>query len=219
MTGDGGTLRLAAERSQARAVCVLVHGRGQSPEEMRSHILARLAAPETAFFLPRAAASSWYAARAIDPVTEETRAELVAALDALGAVVAEARTSFPGLPLLLAGFSQGACLALEYCFEGRPPPEALVALTGCRVGHRDDERPGRFPSGLPVYLTGSDADPWIPAAALAEAAGELAIAGAALRLDSFPGRPHEAADSEVAMMASILADLRAGRAPTMEADR
>lgn len=213
-----GALRLGPDAG-ARAVCVLVHGRGQSPEEMQAHILARLDLAEVAFVLPRAATRSWYAAKAVDPLTAETRAALAASLDALAADVASARAAHPGRPLLLAGFSQGACLSLEYAFAGRPAPDALVALTGCRVGATTDERARSLAPGLPVYLTGSDADPWIPVTAFAEAAMELGQGRARLRADLFPGRAHEVTDAEVAMLAAMLADLGHDRATRMAAPR
>lgn len=203
----------------ARAVCVLVHGRGQSPEEMQTHILARLAAPGVAFVLPRAPGNVWYAARAVDPLTSETRAALARAVDHLAADIAAARAAHPGLPLVLAGFSQGACLSLEYVFAGRPAPEAVVAFTGCRVGVPADDRPHALPAGLPVYLTGADADPWIPVSAFAEAAAELGQARARLRCDLFPGRPHEATGAEVEMLRTVLADLVSGKTPGMAAPR
>jgi phospholipase/carboxylesterase len=199
---ETGALHLGAGQG-ARAVCVLVHGRGQSPEEMQSHILARLAAPGVAFVLPRAPLGSWYGARAIDPLTADTRSALAAALDHLGGDIATARAAHPDLPLLLAGFSQGACLSMEYGFAGRTAPDALVALTGCRVG----------------VPTGSDADPWIPVTAFAEAALELGQARARLRADLFPDRGHEVSDSEIAMLAAILADLVSGNSPRMAAPR
>lgn len=206
-------------KAGARAVCVLVHGRGQSPEEMQTHILARLNAPEVAFVLPRAPGNVWYAAKAVDPLTGATRAALATALSHLAADIAEVRAAHPGLPLVLAGFSQGACLSLEYAFAGLPPPEALVAFTGCRVGVPSDDRPHRLPPGLPVYLTGSDADPWIPVSAFAEAVLELGQGCARLRTDLFPGRPHEAAGAEVAMLQAVLADLARGKTPEMAAPR
>lgn len=205
--------------SGARAVCVLVHGRGQSPEEMQAHVFARLAAPGVAFVLPRAAGGGWYAAKAVDPLTADTRAALSASLDQLQGDIAAARAAWPGLPLVLAGFSQGACLSLEYGFDGRPAPEALAALTGCRVGGRADDRPHALPDGLPVYLSGSDADPWIPVTAFAEAALELGEARAALRADLFPGRGHEVSDAEIAMLQAVLDDAAAGLAPAMAARR
>ena len=133
MTGAAG-LRLGATGSGVRALCVLVHGRGQSPEEMESHILARLNAPGVAFALPRAPNGAWYDARAVDPLTDGTRLQLNKALDLLQGEIAALRQDHAGVPLLLAGFSQGACLSIEYVCRGKAAPEALVALTGCRVG-------------------------------------------------------------------------------------
>jgi phospholipase/carboxylesterase len=219
MNAFGGPLRLAPRGIQAKALCVFVHGRGQSPEEMQAHVLARLAAPAVAFVLPRAPTGAWYAARAVDPLTPVARAELSDALDHLAAALAAARASFPGLPLVLAGFSQGACLAVEYVCRGLSRPDALVAFTGCRVGVAADERPETPVAGLPVYLSGGDADPWIPVSAFADAAQSLGRSGARLRADLFPGRGHEVSDAEIAMLDGVLADLSAGHRPGMGAPR
>ncbi|MTH33692.1 phospholipase [Paracoccus limosus] len=219
MTAALEALHCGADLAGARALCVLVHGRGQSPEEMQSHVLARLAVPGVAFVLPRAPQGSWYDARAIDPLTDATRAALAQALAGLAALIAATRAAAPGRPLLLAGFSQGACLSLEHALTGVAPPDALVALTGCRVGVASDARPLRLPPGLPVYLTGSDADPWIPVEAFAAAALDLGRARAALRADLFPGRPHEVAGAEIAMLETILTALAQGRRAEMAAGR
>lgn len=214
-----GPLRLGASGAGAKAVCVLVHGRGQSPEIMQADVLARLTVPGVAFVLPRAPGGAWYAARAVDALTPQTVAELSAALAHLATDIAAARADLPGLPVLLVGFSQGACLVLEYCFAGLPAPDALVALTGCRVGSPADARPMEMPAGLPVYLTGSDADPWIPVEAFADAALALGQQGARLRADLWPGRPHAVSDGEIAMLEAICADLVAGRSPQMAVPR
>lgn len=215
----GGALHSGARGPAAKAVCVFVHGRGQSPEEMQGHVLARLRTPDVAFVLPRAESGSWYEARAIDPLVAQARAELGQSLDRLGAVIRQARADHPGVPLLLAGFSQGGCVVLEYCFAGLPAPDALIALTACRVGVATDDRPALLPSGLPVYLTGSDNDPWIPVDAFAAAVQDLGRAGARLRGDLFPGREHEVSAPEIAMLQSVLDDLAADLPPRMEAAR
>jgi phospholipase/carboxylesterase len=212
-------LRRGASGSGAKALCVLVHGRGQSPEDMDSHILARLRLRDVAIFLPRAPRGAWYDAKAVDPITEETRGQLGDALAQLGAEIAELRRDAPLAPLLLAGFSQGACLSIEYACVGSNPPEALFALTGCRVGTEQCARPDAVPAGLPIYLSGSDADPWIPLEAMMAAARHLGQRGARLRADVFPGRAHHVSDAEIAMLQSALDDLAHGRLPTMAAQR
>jgi phospholipase/carboxylesterase len=196
----------------ARVICVTLHGRGQSPEEMEGAILARLPMAEgVAHALPRAEGASWYAARAVDPLTDGTRAELAASLAGVGAVVADLRARAPGCPVVLAGFSQGACLSLELALSGAAAPAAVVALTGCRVGRAGEARPRAPLGGLPVYLSGGQDDPWIPLSAMAEALADLGAAGAALRADVFPARGHEVSGAEIAILAGVLADLAAGR--------
>jgi len=212
-------LRRGASGPEAKALCVFVHGRGQSPEAMESHVLARLSAPGVAFALPRAPRGAWYDAKAIDPVSDTTRAQLQEALEILDAEIAALRADFPGLPLVLAGFSQGACLAIEHVCRGSDAPQALVAFTGCRVGTADCDRPRAAPKDLPAYLSGSDGDPWIPITAMAEAMLELGRQGLRLRSDVFPGRAHEASDAEIAMLGTMLADLAAGTAPGQGAAR
>lgn len=202
---------------EARVTCVFLHGRGQSPEAMLDHVVQHVPG-DIAWLLPRAPGSSWYAARAIDPLTDTTKAELAAALIGVTDVIAQARSQSPR-PVVLAGFSQGACLSLEHTFSGASPADAVLAFTGCRVGTATDQRPAALLRELPVYLSGADADPWIPVAAFADAASELALAGAALRTDIFPGRPHEVSPAERAMLASVLSSLAEDRPVTMEAPR
>ena len=212
-------LRRGASGAEVSALCVLVHGRGQSPEDMESHVLARLSAPRVAFALPRAPRGAWYDAKAVDALNEVTRGQLGEALDQLGAEIAALRHAHPGIPLLLAGFSQGACLSIEYVCRGQAPPDALVALTGCRVGTLACDRPDAAPKGLPAYLSGSDADPWIPLTAMTEAVRNLGQQGLNLRADVFPGRAHEVSDAEIAMLRSALEDLAAGGTPRWAAAR
>lgn len=213
-----GVLHLGASPARARALCVFVHGRGQTPEDMADAVIRHLP-QDVAFALPRAEGKSWYAARAIDPLTAATRAELGSSLMQLAGVITTFRDMAPGKPLLLAGFSQGACLSVEHAFTGAQAPDALAALTGCRVGVAADSRATALPPGLPVYLSGADADPWIPVAAFAEAVAAFATQGAALRCDLFPGREHSVSPPEITMLSGMLRDLAQGQKCRMEGPR
>lgn len=212
---DITTLGVAPDK--AKVQCIFVHGRNQSPEDMEAAVIRRLSAPDIAFHLPRAGDKSWYRALAVDPRTETTQAELAQSLTDLAALVHSVRAL--GKPVLLGGFSQGACLSIEHAFTGLHSPDAVVAFTGCRVGVQGDARPDSLTENLPVYLTGGRDDPWIPLPAFAKAAAELGRGGACLRCDIFPGRGHEVSMAEIAMMDSILADMAAGRRPSMGAAR
>ncbi|RYI15999.1 MAG: phospholipase, partial [Acetobacteraceae bacterium] len=184
---------------------------------MEAAVIRRLFTPDVAFALPRAVGKTWYNARAIDPLTDTTRGELAQSLTGLSATITNLRAKAPGTPLVLAGFSQGACLSLEHAFSSSAAPDALAAFTGCRVGVHDDDRPTRLQAGLPVYLSAGSADPWIPVQSFAETAAALGHAEANLRCDVFPGRPHEVSAAEIALLDTLLTDLAAGKSPMMEA--
>lgn len=217
MPGIAEIVCLGVPPDRAKVRCIFVHGRGQSPEEMEAAVIRRLSARDVAYVLPRAGDAVWYRARAVDPLTVETREDLGQSARDLAALVAQ--VGMGGQPVVLAGFSQGACLSLETVFTGEVVPGAVVAFTGCRVGTVGCARPARLAAGLPVYLSGGDADPWIPVSAFAEAVGELGAAGAALRADVFPGRGHEVSGAEVAVLDAVLADVAEGRAVAMGAGR
>ncbi len=218
MSALGDLVWRGCELDAALALCVLVHGRGQTPEDMDEAIIRHLTVAGVAFALPRAAGKSWYTARAVDPLTPLTRDQLGQSLMQLGQAMDVARAAVAGRPLMLAGFSQGACLSIEHVARGAAA-QALVAFTGCRVGVVADARPAVALAGLPVYLTGGDADPWIPVAAFADAVGEFGRMGAMLRADLFPGRAHVVSAPELAMLDSILGDLASGRSVTMGTPR
>ena len=199
---------------EAEVLCVFVHGRTQSPEDMIENVLRHLQCKGVAFALPRAAGNSWYAARAIDPLNDQVRGELTASLDYLhGVAGALQKAAGRKLPLLIGGFSQGACLALEHAMRVGRWDGAMVNFTGCRVGTPGDDRPAADLDGLAVYLTGSDADPWIPAHAQAQAVEALANSRARLRSDVFPGRSHSVCAAEIAVLDGMLAALAQGREP------
>lgn len=194
---------------------VLLHGRGQDPAWMYDHVVARLAArlvdvPIT-WAAPAAPGGSWYAGRVHDPqadtLVERDRAgrvvdELVDALLARGC----AREA-----MVLAGFSQGACLVADHLLRRPGPWAGAVIWTGAAFGPPGTSWPtpaGRPPlDSLPVLLTNADADAWVPLEATEALADVLGLRGAEVRLRVQPGRGHEVADDEIAATARLLCHL------------
>ncbi|MCZ4256677.1 dienelactone hydrolase family protein [Sulfitobacter sp. G21635-S1] len=202
------TLHQGATAQTARAVCVVVHGRGQTQQDMIDMILSRLEVADVHYVLPKSEGEAWYDAKAVDPLEEGTTRQLDAALDAIGNCIDAARQD--GLPLVLIGFSQGACMAAEWLMRGGKVTSAAL-LTACRVGAVQDDLVRADLAGLPVYTTNGDDDPWIPLWAHRKLVGELSECGARLRMDIFPGRGHEVSDVEIETLSEMLEAAVAGQ--------
>jgi phospholipase/carboxylesterase len=207
---DTRALTAGVPLAEAEAVCVLLHGRGQSPEVMLDLAVARLRSVAVHYVLPRAPGGTWYDARAVDPLTPRTRAQLAASLDQVSRdIEGVLGLGWRADRMLLAGFSQGACLALEWVLSRGPIPAALAVLTGCRVG--SDARGAQRLDGLPVYMANGDADPWIPVQNYNDAAVVLSDLGAVVEADLLVGRDHTVSQLEIDRLTGILCNIKAGR--------
>jgi phospholipase/carboxylesterase len=189
--GPAGTAALDARWREATGepagALVLLHGRGADEHDLFP--LLDLFDPDRRLLgvtpgaplrLPPGG-RHWYALAGIptpDPTTfHETAPRLAAFLDAL---------PVPADRLVLGGFSQGAVMSFAMSLgPDRPPPAAVVALSGFlpRVPRYPLE-PERL-TGVPVAIAHGSLDPVIPARFSAESAETLAAAGAdVLRLET-----------------------------------
>lgn len=204
-------LYIGAEPASARALCVVVHGRGQSQEDMTGAIVHRVTAPDVRFALPKSDDLGWYLARAVDPLTDETLTAMHHGVRQITALIKDLKAASPGRPVVLCGFSQGACMVVETLMCQSQIVDAACLFTGCRIGAVSDDLPLNQLEGLPIYASCGDADPWIPAQAHHRMVADLTRAGARLRSDMFPGRPHEVTATEIAALSGMLADASADR--------
>ncbi len=206
-------IHLGVEPDTARVVAVVLHGRGQTQSDMVNAIVAPLYAPGVRFVVPKSDAAAWYDARAIDPLTDVTQAQVEQGLDAIAGIVRDELAAAPLARLVLAGFSQGACMAAEYLMREGPWPGALCLFTGCRVGASEVALRQTPLRGMRVYASCGDADPWIPVIAFHRLVADLTAAGGRVRVDIMPGRPHVVSPTELAELQGMLHDLAAGHEP------
>ena len=97
----------------ARAATILLHGRGGSADDIAS-LATVLAVDRMAYLVPEATGHTWYPQRFIAPLAAN-EPWLGSALGVVGALVAQARAAgIPDARIAIGGFSQGACLALEF---------------------------------------------------------------------------------------------------------
>jgi predicted esterase len=189
----------AGELARASAVLVLLHGRGFEPASM--HALAdRLGLPDVACVAPGVPGNSWYPGRFLQPRAVSEPA-LSRALDVVAATLDDLTAAgVDPARIVLGGFSQGACVVCD-ALAWRPRRlGALAVLCGGLIGIDDEELaapPADALAGLPVLLTGTEEDDWVPVERVRRTAELLAAGGAAVDLRIHPPAEHRVHDEEV----------------------
>jgi phospholipase/carboxylesterase len=209
MTPDphGSQPVLAAGRKLpgAAGAVILVHGRGASAEDILSlsHEFDR---PELAYLAPQAAGDSWYPYSFLAPI-EQNEPWLASALNKLGKIVED--ISHAGIPrekIVIAGFSQGACLASEFVARNAVRYGGLIAFSGGLIGPPGTEfRYAGKLDGTPAFFGGVDPDAHVPWHRVEESASVLAALGAEVVLRRYPGMPHTINQEELKEAKKLLA--------------
>lgn len=200
-------LTAGRELPEAPVAVVLVHGRGASAAGMLD--LARdLDRPDLAYLAPQATGGTWYPRTFLAPL-EQNEPWLSSSLTVLTEVIDSAcRAGIGPERLVLLGFSQGACLSLEFAARNARRYGGVVGLTGGLIG--PPGTPRRYDgtlAGTPVFLSAGDPDPHVPWSRVAETARVLTALDAEVSLLRDPGRPHTVTVEEVEAVRAMLATL------------
>jgi predicted esterase len=167
-----------------------------------------IAVPAVAYLAPQAAGGTWYPHSFLAPLAANepflSRA-LAQVGDVVDGVLAE---GVAPSRIVLAGFSQGGCLGLEYAARN---PKGLGGVAGLSAGligplgmRRDDQ--GSL-VGTRVLLGCSDIDGHIPLARVHETADVLGRMGAAVDARIYPGMGHTINADEIAALRAIVAGI------------
>lgn len=171
---------------------ILLHGRGATAESIKP-LAAALEADRFRVVALQAPGNSWYPYSFLAPL-QDNQPRLDQALQQLEELI---------LPLAservaLLGFSQGACLALEYAARHPRRYGAVMALTGGLIGPPGTPRdyPGSL-QGTPIFLGSGDPDGHVPFERVRESALALERMGASVEMRRYPGLPHTINDDEI----------------------
>ncbi|MCS6835119.1 MAG: alpha/beta fold hydrolase [Anaerolineae bacterium] len=201
-------LHIGAPLEQAKHVMILVHGRGAGAGSMIP-LAEYLSQKDWAFLVPQAAENTWYPQRFIMP-RRSNEPYLSSALAILDQTVQKAQ-AFVGLEhIMLLGFSQGACLTLEYAARHPQPYGGVVALSGGLIG-TDEELTGyedNALAGVPIFLGCSDTDWHIPLERVQRSTQILRQMGAKVDERIYPGMDHTINRDEVDAVRAIMTSLR-----------
>jgi phospholipase/carboxylesterase len=189
---------------KADATILLVHGRGASADDMLS-LYGALGVGNLAALAPEAAGQTWYPYSFLAPLNAN-QPYLDSALNRIDSLVADLlRRGISKERVVLLGFSQGACLTLEFVARHPRRYGAVIALTGGLIG--PPGTPRNYPGSLantPVFLGTSDPDPHVPFERVKETEATLKRMGAEVKLRRYPGMPHTINDDELDACRTLL---------------
>lgn len=203
------TIAYGATPETAKAAMILVHGRGATPESILP-LADAFGRDDILYLAPRASGSVWYPNSFLAPI-EANEPWLTSALDVLGRLVAHLGTL--GLAperVVLAGFSQGACLSSEFVARNARRYGGLAVLSGGLIGPPGISRAyaGTL-DGTPAFLGCSDIDPHIPLTRVNETRDVLSAMGATVDERIYPGFGHSVNEDEIAHVRDMLAGVNA----------
>ena len=190
--------------AQAKGALVLLHGRGGTARNIIS-LASEFDLTDFAIFAPQATNQSWYPHSFMAPV-EENQPALDSALQVIGQTVEEIiAAGIPAHKIYFAGFSQGACLTLEYLARNAQPFGGAVAFTGGLIGEQLEmsNYKGDF-AGTPILISTGDPDPHVPLSRVEESVSILKNLGAGVTLKVFKGRPHTILHKEIELANQLI---------------
>jgi predicted esterase len=131
---------------------------------------------------------------------------LSSALEVMASLLASVEKSVPADRIILLGFSQGACLTLEFAVRNARRYGGVVGLSGGLIGPDGTARdyPGSF-DGTPAFMGCSDVDPHIRKDRVLEAAEVYKRMGAEVNAQLYPGMGHTVSQDEIEAVREIVA--------------
>jgi predicted esterase len=192
---------------KANAAMVMIHGRGATAESILT-LAPALDVTGFAFLAPQASGNTWYPNSFRAPI-QSNEPGISSGLAVIESLITTIESS--GIPknrIMLLGFSQGACLSLEFSARHAARYGGIACLSGGLIG--PDETPrdyaGSF-DGTPAFLGCSDVDFHIPAARVSESAAVLKRMGANVTMKLYPGMGHLVNEDEIAAVRAIMQEV------------
>lgn len=191
----------------ATGAMIMLHGRGADAASILS-LSQAFERPDWAYLAPQADNHTWYPQRFVEPVAVNQPA-LDFALATVGRAVAEAEAhKIPRSKIVVLGFSQGACLALEWVARYGQGLAGVIALSGGLIGagtHLTSYSTNL--AGTTAFLGCSDRDFHIAAERVRESASVFEQAGAKVDMRLYPNMGHTVNDDEISAIQALLRKL------------
>lgn len=182
---------------EAKKAAIMIHGRGASAASILS-LEKYLKLEDFTLLAPQAEGSTWYPYSFMAPDLQN-RTALESSISILEKCWKELIDA--GLEpenIVLIGFSQGACLSLEFASRNAQKLGGVIAFTGGLIGESLDPKKyqGDFQQ-TPIFIGSSDRDFHVPAARIKESAELMTEMGANVKVMLFDDPEHTIRQEEI----------------------
>lgn len=188
----------------AEKVLILIHGRGATAADILT-LAPSLKVGDFALIAPQVRGNSWYP-HSFLASREENEPSLSTALASLKNIVhLLAEKGFSKEQIYFLGFSQGACLTLDFVAANAARYGGVVAFTGGLIGAYVDHRHyhGTF-DGTPIFIGSSDPDPHVPVSRVKESTVVLEEMGANVTEIIYENMGHTISHAEIAQVNKLI---------------
>jgi phospholipase/carboxylesterase len=182
---------------EAKKVLIMLHGRGAGADDILG-LNSVLHVEDFALIAPQATNYTWYPySFLVNPKQNEPW--LTSALNLLNEIVTDVnKAGITSENIYFAGFSQGACLTLEYVTRNARKWGGVAAFTGGLIGDKiySENYKGDFEQ-TPVFIGTSNPDPHIPVERVYESVKILGAMNANVIEKIYPNMGHTITKEEV----------------------
>lgn len=176
---------------------IMIHGRGGSAQDIMG-LAEYLKVNDYLLLGPEAEQNTWYPHSFIAPIISN-QPNLDIALELIGEAVQIANEKgIENENIYFLGFSQGACLTLEYTSRNAKKYGGIVAFTGGLIGEKlhPDHYTGNF-DGTKVFIGTSDPDFHVPVERVQESSKLMRELGAQVEEKIYPNMGHTISQDEI----------------------
>jgi phospholipase/carboxylesterase len=183
--------------AEAKRALILLHGRGGTASDILS-LSPLLHVQDFALLAPQATQQTWYPYSFLAPPADN-EPWLSSALSLIGSVVEDVTAAgIAAENIYFTGFSQGACLTLEFITRHAQRWGGIAAFTGGLIGDKlyPENYHGDF-GGTPVFIGTSDPDPHVPVTRVQASEATLRERHAHVTVKVYPNMGHTISRDEL----------------------
>ncbi|WP_144606773.1 alpha/beta hydrolase [Algoriphagus algorifonticola] len=190
-------IQAGKDLKEAYSAAILIHGRGASAQSIIS-LKSYLKLKDFALLAPQAEGNTWYPYSFMAP-DESNQQSLKKSLGKIQKAFDQiVKKGIPTERIYLIGFSQGACLSLEFAALNAQKLGGVVAFTGGLIGEKlqPEKYKGNF-DGTPIFIGSSNRDFHVPLTRIEESAQLLEKMGANVKTLIFDDPEHTIREEEL----------------------